>query len=124
MSPTIMRELLAIRRTLTTHVVEQWGGTRVSLADEQVAYYRGALGITGVLSPVKCMTAELPYRRYHEEMEREEEAYIAAGYRHICPECGVRAAKDGTACTYGYPGHPGADYTAYLNCEACGKFSM
>jgi hypothetical protein len=126
LSTTILRELLLVRRALTSHIVVQYGGTVIDEAIEQASYYRGVYGIKGVLSPMKCLVAEMPERRYHEQMEREEAEFKAAGNKRVCPDCGERKAREDVACTLGYPGHPGAEFTAILICEAydCGKVTM
>jgi UDP-N-acetylmuramyl tripeptide synthase len=63
--------------------------------------------------------AEQSFEAYMEECSREHEAQLAAGGRMICPKCGERAMRDRTVCTYGYPGHPGADYSALYECDNC-----
>jgi hypothetical protein len=60
------------------------------------------------------------YERWQEEQAAEYEAQEAAGGRTICPECSQRKMVWKTVCTYGYWGHPGADYSAYGCCENCG----
>lgn len=77
------------------------------------------------LVPVGPLTADQQesmdaYDRYNEEQFAEHEAQEAAGGRTICEECGLRLVVHRTVCTYGYPGHPGADYSDYGRCEGCG----
>lgn len=60
------------------------------------------------------------YEQYMEESAREYEEQERAGGRTICPKCGNRSVKHSTVCTYGYPGHPGADYSDYGVCETEG----
>ena len=62
---------------------------------------------------------EEAYTRYQEESEREYKAEQAAGGRTICPECGHRSVTHRTVVTYGYAGHPGADYSDLAKCERC-----
>jgi hypothetical protein len=69
------------------------------------------------------------YDAYHAEMEAEHERLMAIppvkGHRAKvesgeCESCGKTAVLyDLVACTLGYPGHPGAEFTAFGICEAC-----
>jgi hypothetical protein len=81
------------------------------------------------LPPVGPLTAEqtesvAAYERYCEESEVEYEAQQAAGGRTICEACGERAVTHRTVCTYGYAGHPGADYSDLGTCEKCGHHEL
>lgn len=107
MSPTIYRELMAVRRQLRDPVASGWYRT-----------YLGSRSSRRILEdPMRLFKAELPERRYHEASFKEHQEAMAAGGRTICPQCGQRSVKDDTVCTYGYSGHPGADYSAFYECE-------
>lgn len=109
MSPTILSEM---------------NRTRYAMSDgDEHGWYRH---ITGKKNPsvLEVFLAELPERRHYEALEREEAAFRAAGNRSVCDACGERAVRHRTACTLGYPGHPGAEFTEYHTCEACGHSEM
>lgn len=59
------------------------------------------------------------YENYCQESEAEYLASEAAGGRTVCPKCGERSVTHKTVCTYGYEGHPGADYSDLAKCERC-----
>lgn len=70
------------------------------------------------------------YREYHEAMEREMrlldsmprlEGRSAVALDSECEQCGqVKSVLYGQdACTLGYPGHPGAEWTSFQLCEKC-----
>lgn len=63
--------------------------------------------------------AEVAYERYCDEASAEYDAMRAAGGRTICPQCGRRTVKHGTAVTLGYEGHPGAEHSSTEECESC-----
>lgn len=114
-SPTIMRELEINRRAIA------WANS----TGEDGGYMQHQVGRKR-LTPVNLLIAEMPERRWHEEQEREYELFRAAGNRHVCEECGERTAREEVACTYGYAGHPGADYTSVRICDRneCGHVDM
>jgi len=67
---------------------------------------------------------------YYEAMEAEHEKLMALGsfkghqaaaLDAECDRCGqVRdVLYEQTACTLGYPGHPGAEWTAFQVCQGC-----
>jgi hypothetical protein len=116
MNPIIMRELLEVRRVLTTRY-----------ATWEDNYDRGMLLLdAGVprekddsVDAVTVLKATLPHRRFNEECEREYDAARAAGGRTICPACGQRSVVHSTVCTYGIPGHAGSEFSDYGRCENC-----
>lgn len=59
------------------------------------------------------------YEQYQIESAAEYEAAEAAGGRTICPECGERSVVHSSVITLGYEGHPGAERSAYEQCEKC-----
>ncbi len=121
-SPTILRELSNVQRRISTHVVERdvSGKVVVDWALEEQHYLRGANRLTGRMSPMKALLAELPERRYHEECDREEQARMAAGGRSVCEACGERAVLHESVCTYGVPSNINSEWSVIGKCEACG----
>ena len=132
MSPYILRQLLERKRVLLTRYNvstrdeqawlehELWHDlTMAGLHDRQRGehYHRS-------ISPLKFYVHLRPYIKYQEESEREYEAQMANGGRTICPKCGERSLTSRTVCTYGYPGHPGADYSALYECHFCDYVEM
>lgn len=63
--------------------------------------------------------AEERYLRYCEERETDYQEELAAGGRTVCPQCGHRSVTHRSVVTYGYEGHPGADYSDLASCERC-----
>ena len=70
------------------------------------------------------------YRKYHEDMEREMrtlestprlDGRPAVALEAECDQCGQRkpVLYGQDACTLGYPGHPGAEWTSFQLCEQC-----
>jgi hypothetical protein len=59
------------------------------------------------------------YEFFMMEEEKEHDAFMRAGQRSVCPKCGKRAVKHGSAITLGYAGHPGAESSATEECENC-----
>jgi hypothetical protein len=70
------------------------------------------------------------YRQYHEDLEREMATLqamprlngrAAIALDSECDQCGqVKPVLYGQdACTLGYPGHPGAEWTTFQLCEPC-----
>lgn len=70
------------------------------------------------------------YRQYHEDMENEMQLLDAmpkldgrpaVALNRECDQCGqVKPVLYGQdACTLGYPGHPGAEFTSFQLCEDC-----
>jgi hypothetical protein len=57
------------------------------------------------------------YEAHMEAEERENDAYMAAGRRSICPKCGERSVRDSAVVTLGYAGHPGAEWSQMYECE-------
>jgi hypothetical protein len=67
---------------------------------------------------------------YYEAMEREHLAlqavpkvkgHEAVSFDGECDRCGKtkHILYGHTACTLGYPGHPGAEFTQFQVCEEC-----
>lgn len=59
---------------------------------------------------------EIAHDRYMAEAENEETAREINGVGGPCEACGEYSVLEGTACTLGYPGHPGAEYSATYTC--------
>lgn len=118
MSPTILRELLAIKR---------WNRENVRVIDEHVGdlnasiryqeYWAGGLKSHLMYDDVRVLRASLPFRRYCEEREAEEKAQRAAGGRELCPLCGTRTVVSRSVLTYGVPSNPNSEYSVYSRCE-------
>jgi hypothetical protein len=127
MSPTVMAELTAIKRQLTTYYAAAEDSSDDAQFDSEqrriqklMLLQDAGIKVGEHYDAVKVLRGVLPYRRWEEEIEREEEARMRAGGRTVCPVCGKRAVVHQTVCTYGYTGHPGADYSDYGKCENCG----
>jgi predicted nucleic-acid-binding Zn-ribbon protein len=105
-SPTIMAELARVRRTLQDPTERWWYSQFFKKGQVEAA----------LQNPLRCFLAELPQRRYEEDMEREFEAQEAAGDRTVCPKCGERSVVDGLVATLG-GGLPGSEYSVYYKCE-------
>lgn len=58
------------------------------------------------------------YEEHFLEQEKENEEFMRTG-RTVCPKCGERSVKHGSAYTVGWRGHPGAEQSAILECEKC-----
>jgi hypothetical protein len=68
---------------------------------------------------------------YYAELEAEQERLAklprvdglsAVDEDGECDRCGERAVLYGrTACTLGYPGHPGAEFTTFQICAPCAQ---
>jgi hypothetical protein len=114
-SPTILRELLAIRRAVQNANPRSpgsdanWYGALASWSKQPGA----------ARDPMRLLQLELPERRYHEGIERHEAEVRAHGGLDRCPACGEWQLKSGTALTYGVAGHPGSEYSGYVHCLNC-----
>lgn len=124
MSPTVMRELKSIKQFIDAGY-DREGGWYASMAwnypgaKDDSRERRGERSNRIMRDPVRLLKLELPERRHYEEEEREHEREQAHGGKSKCPNCGEYAVKTRTVCTLGYPGHPGADYTALYECGNC-----
>lgn len=123
MSPTILRELLRIQTQVRAGDEANWYFGNIAYNAPGVrelphgSVERRAAAKRVLRDPSRLLRAELPERRYHEEMEVEHLAQLAAGGRTICPNCGERSVRGRDVYTLGYAGHPGAEISVYECCE-------